>query len=90
MSTSVLFGGVADVVMPERLFAVLNEQGKTRVIELNVDDEGLTELALMLRSDTLVAVFRGVRLQTKIENVATIVLNQDKFEHRLPLKESNG
>ena len=83
------FGHLPDKVIQEKIFVLyVDDRNKPAFIELDHDEKGLTELALLLRSSQIIAVVRGTRIKAKVESVVSIDLGNAGYTHRFDLSES--
>lgn len=87
--TKPFYGDLPDQVIPEKLFVfTTDDSDKPKLIELDTDDKGLEELALMIRSDSIIAVVRGTRVKAQVTSQVQIDLGNTGYTHVLNVKTS--
>jgi len=81
------FGGmVMTTESPEKVFAfALADGAKPHVFDYDIDEDGLASLANLMRSEHILAVIKGRRVNFAVESVVTVDLDTVKINDRMPL-----
>ncbi len=71
---------------PERIFAfALTDGSKPHVFDYDIDDDGLASLANLMRSEHILAVIKGRKINFTVESVVSADLDIARIDDRLPL-----
>jgi hypothetical protein len=83
VSDTVTFGTPDLITSPvPRLFAFALQEGQARVFSFNNDEDGQQQLALLLRSETVVTVVNGYETIITDESLLTVRTGQNVFQDR--------
>lgn len=76
-----------DQPVSEFIFAVthLPDQG-TQVIKLSADQNGLEDLANLIRAENVIMVICGYELSVSVDSVVTLVGAGTRYQDRLPVR----
>ena len=70
----------------ERLFAfAVTERSRPHVFEFSNDEEGLQELANLIRSEEVQAVVKGVKTQFELVSLVEVAMGGHVHQDRLPI-----
>ncbi len=71
---------------PEKVFAfALTDGSKPHVFDYDIDDDGLASLANLMRSEHILAVIKGRKINFTVESVVTADLDIAKVDDHMPL-----
>jgi len=85
--STVIFGGMAMTAeSPEKVFAfALADGSRPHVFDYEINEDGLASLASLMRSEHILAVVKGRKVNFAVESVVTVDLDNVKINDRMPL-----